>query len=355
MRVPAYVNPHSHLRHGHAVIRDLVMNVIRGGADTILAMPNIGDGLVTIQETLDYNRELNAPSVVGANLIKFILCMMLTENTALDEIDWAVKSGIRNGKVYPKDRTTKSKNGVRDYSRILPVVKRCGEKGMIVHLHPEHPMLDIGNRDAEYLFIPIVDMLMRETNAVIVWEHGTDARCIRYWKEWAKTGRFYVTLCPHHLVTNEDNTFGDVRATCKPPIKTEDDRLALLALIAENHPWVMAGPDDAPHPMEPTTPGEGAKHVHEGKCACGAYHGRFVYQLYAHALDPVLHLKTKHGRKVFVNFMSGNARKLHKLPPATREVTLVREPFKIPPFYEVGHWKVEPFWAGQTINWSIRE
>jgi dihydroorotase len=93
--------------------------------------------------------------------------------------------------------------------------------------------------------------------------------------------------------------------------------------------------------------------VHEGKCACGAFTSPFLHPLYAHALSRLL--KTERGRDVYVNFTSRNARKLHNLPPASKQFNLAEKEFKIPSYYVVGPWNVEPFWAGQTLDWSIEE
>ncbi len=200
------------------------------------------------------------------------------------------------------------------------------------------------NRDAEFTFLPIVQMFMEESDAIIVWEHGTDARCIPHWKKWAKTGRFFVTLTAHHLATNEDETFGDVSATCKPPVRTEADRQALIQLVSEDHSWVMAGLDDAFHDKL-------KKHVDSGRCACGAYTSPFGLALYAHALEHLL--VDKNGIKIFINFTSRNARKLHNLAPSSLRVSLQEKEFKIPLTYPVAEHNAMPFWAGREIKFQI--
>jgi dihydroorotase len=252
-----------------------------------------------------------------------------------------------DAKIYPLNRTTKSENGVTHYASILPLVKKCGELGIRVHVHPEHPNMIYSNRDAEYAFLAIVQIFLEETTAVIIWEHGTDARCIPFWKEFSINyyGRFFVTLTAHHLVTNEDQVFGDVRSVCKPPIKTELDRLGLIGLIKENYSWVMAGADDAPHDIT-------AKHVHCGQCACGAYTAPFLLQLYAHAFG--YHFSTPIGIETFINFTSRNARKLYGLPKANREISLLRQEYRIPASIQIGMTgRVEPFWAERKIHWSL--
>lgn len=343
--VEALFNAHSHIREGEDVMRDLIALLIQGGADTILAMPNTTAGLTTCEQVLLYDRQAHLLVQPGKTLAT-IPTLMITEEKLELEIEKCVNAGVRDGKVFPLNRTTKSQNGVRDYSRLIPKIRVCGEVGMNVHLHPEHPWMAFGNRDAEFCFLPIADMFLRETNATIVWEHGTDSRCIPFWKEMAATGRFFVTLTAHHLAGNEDQALGDVRMVCKPPLRTEHDRLGLIQLVAENHNWVMAGGDDAPHNLP-------AKHVHNGQCACGEYTAPFLMQLYAHALDELL--QSEAGRQIFVNFTSRNARAFHNHPPASATRLLVRQEFLVPDFYQVGSWRVEPPWAGKKIRYSFSQ
>ena len=236
LSVERICNVHSHLRESaeEEVMRALIALAIQGGADVVLPMPNTTVGLTTCEQVLEYNQKGRSFVPQGYSLT-FIPTLMITETTPEDEVRKSTDAGIKDGKVFPRDRTTKSQNGVRDYARLIPKIRTCGKAGMKVHLHPEHPWMTFGNRDAEFIFLPIADMLLRETEATIIWEHGTDARCVPFWKEMAKTGRLFVTLTAHHLAGNEDQTFGDVRMVCKPPIKTELDRLGLIQFVAEDH------------------------------------------------------------------------------------------------------------------------
>jgi dihydroorotase (homodimeric type) len=348
--VDALCNVHSHLREGAKVMMDLARLGVEGGADTILPMPNTGKGLSTAEEVDEYGKHLIqlflwSGKEFPVNLIKTV---MLNERTTAEMIDECVDSGILDAKIYPLDRTTKSHNGVRRYEKLLPLVKHCGKMGMKVHFHPEHPNMLFDNRDAEFAFLPIGEMFLHETEATIVWEHGTDGRCIPFWKEFAQTGRFYVTLTAHHLVTDEDESFGDVRAVCKPPVKTRRDRMDLVRLVEEDWPWVMAGLDDAPHDAK-------KKHPSIGGSACGAYTAPFGLQLYAHALDEMLVTRRVEGVKTFNNFISRNARRFHGLPEASRQYRLVKKPFLIPNYYQVGEWTVESFWAGRGLIYSLEE
>lgn len=346
VEVEALANPHSHLRENEVVL-PLIMKAIEGGVDMLGPMPNTSTGLTTAEEVVDYI--YHATECVAKQLgarVRFLPIVMLTEDTTEEQIVKCAEAKIFDGKMYPYLRTTKSERGIQKWGAMIPVMKWCAKYKVRVHGHFEHPNPMYSDRDAEFMCLPVVEILLQETEADIIWEHGSDGRCVPNWKDMACSGRFFLTLTAHHLVTNEDRARRDVRAECKPTIKTEVDRQALVLLIAENHPWVMAGADDAAHHA-------GNKHVHEGQCACGAYTAPFLAQLYAHALEHLF--ATTEGVDTFVNFTSRNARRVYHFPRASRKVRLERRPFKIPYSYDISPWTVEPFWAGKTLNWSIAQ
>lgn len=334
--IPALQNPHTHIREGE-VVKPLIELALQGGVDMLGPMPNTIKGLLTAEQTLSYNKNARGKAPRGSGL-RIIPIVQFTESTTPTMIDDCGKNDILDAKIYPRNRTTKSQNGVERYARIIPIVQHAAEWKIRSHFHPEHPSPLFDNRDAEFAFLPIIEMLLQETTATIVWEHGTDARCIPHWMKFAETGRFFVTTTAHHLVENESGTYGDVAAACKPPYKTEQDRRGLINLIKQNFSWVMAGGDDAPHP-------KGAKHV-VGNCACGAYTAPFLLPLYAHALWDIIDPDT------FVNFTSKNASRLYNTH-STRQYRVVEKPFKIPLIYTAGPWEIEPFWAGRELNYSI--
>ena len=333
------MNPHTHLREGD-VLDPLAKMAVLGGARMLGPMPNTLAGLMTAKDVVDYRYQVNGAVAGTGTLVVGIVQM--TGSTTKEDIDDCVRSGIVDAKVYPRARTTMSGHGVSYHHRLIDLVRYAGERGVRVHFHPEHPSQHFDNRDAEFAFLPTIDAMMADTNTTIVWEHGTDGRCVPFFEDWAKTGRFYVTLTAHHLVENETGTYGDVGAACKPPYKKEQDRRALVDLVARNYFWVMAGGDDAPHPTN-------KKHV-VGRCACGAYTAPFLLPLYAHAL------LRRVGLSVFENFTCLNARRLY-YPVSQRDtderLILVEEPFVVPSSYSASSWTIEPFWSGRTIDYRL--
>lgn len=341
------VNTHTHWREDtedELVMHALIEYSLMGGATVLLPMPNTKKGLLTAKQVWAYHEHGRMIAPRGASY-RTIPTAQITEQTTIEDIDAWADAGIMDVKAYPLNRTTNSELGIRHYSRMIHLFRHCGKRGIRVHFHPEHPLMLFGNRDAEFAFLAIMDMLMtatEEAGTVFVWEHGTDARCIPFWEEWARTGRFYVTLTAHHLATHEDRTYGDVQATCKPPYKTAQDQRGLIDLVAMDSSWVMAGGDDAPHP-------KGKKHV-LGPCACGAYTAPFLLPLYAHALS---HLLETGREDIFARFINGNARELYGIPEeSTPLIKLVKRPMTIPETYRAGPWEIEPFWAGRTIDYS---
>jgi len=344
VEVEALADLHFHLREGKEIMTSLLEYAFQGGADVLGIQPNLLEALIKAGMVIVY-KDKAVSLIPSGRVMRFVPFVMITENTTEYDIDECVESGIVDGKVYPFMRTNKSEHGVQRYGKIMPIVKHCGEVGLKCHFHPEHPSMKFENRDAEFVFVSLARMYLEESDATIVWEHGTDARCIPHWKEMAKTGRFFVTLTAHHLATSENEAFGDVRAVCKPPIKTEGDRQGLISLVEEDQSWLMSGTDTAWH-------SEGAKHTSKGGCACGSF-VPFALPLYAHSLGNLLF--TPKGIQTFINFTSRNARKLHKLPESSRVVKLKNEPWEIPLTYPVGPEKGLPFWAGHKLNWKIVE
>ncbi len=344
VEIEASVDPHVHPREMEKkTMCPLVNTLIMGGCDVMAPMPNTEEGLTVAAKVIKYKKFVEK-MIPHHEPVKVLPIVMINEQTTQKMIDECIADNILDGKVYPLNKTTQSHYGVKHYGRLLPIMKHCGKVGMRRHLHPEHPSVYFDNRDAEFAFLPILEMFLDETEGVIISEHGTDGRCIPHWQAMAKSERFFVTLTPHHLLTDESNSYGDVRKTFKPPVKTIVDRCSLVRLVEEDYPWVMAGSDFAPHDIS-------AKHVHQGRCACGAYHGKFILPFYAHALDRLL-LAPK-GIKTFVNFTSRNSRKLYNLLPASRKIKLVRKSQKIPLYDKVGPWTVELFMAGETILWQL--
>ncbi len=328
-------------------MKSIIEYSIQAGTDVIGPQPNTNDGLLDAEQVTAYTQKARSfvPNDITLHIIPFV---MITEQTTFKQIDDCVKAGIVNGKGYPRDRTTKSQNGIRHHGRVLPQIKHCGEVGMNYHQHPEHSSMLFYNRDAEFAFVPVMEMYLQEAPKTrIFWEHGSDARCILHWEYFAKsTGRFFVTLTAHHPATNEDEMFGDVRGVCKPPIKTEWDRREIVNLIEKDYDWVTAALDDAFHD-------EGDKFKRRGRCACGSFTTPFGLQLYAHVLGDKL-FQTCKGRETFVNFTSRNTRRIHNLPPSSRVIELIQEPLEIPETYPVGGKTALPFWAGQELKYKIK-
>lgn len=347
VEVDAMIDTHGHLREHPDVVAALLKLALEGGACMVGAMPNTEKGLKNAAEVLAYSKmvtDLFESHDIDPFSLAVFYYLMVTERTTPEDIYECARRGIFHGKFYPRGRTTLSERGIVRYGRMLPVVRACGECGMFAHVHPEHPSMLFDNRDAEFAFLPIARMFLEETDAKIVWEHGTDARCIPHWEDMAQSGRFFVTLTAHHLATNEDGVFGDVRGVCKPPIKTERDRNALVEFASKGYSWVMGVSDSAFHDKD-------RKFVEQDRCDCGALTAPFLLPLFAHVLPGLM--KTVEGIKIFERLTSGNAKWNYGLTHAARRAKLVNVPQKIPLTYPVGHLTGMPFWAGRTIDWSL--
>jgi dihydroorotase len=348
IQTDAFAQMHSHLREGEEVMEPLIDYAFQGGVDWLLTMGNTQQGLLSADQSAAYRRSCQRLVSAGRKM-GFTPTIIINEQTPDYEIDRCADLGIFDGKVLPFERTTHAHYGVRRYIELREKIRRMAKRKMRLHLHPETPDPLIDDNEAEWQFISTVDWMLDDSDVTVIWEHGTDARCIPKWKDWASNyrkdgrSRFWLTLTAHHLATWSSRERGNTGSECNPPYKNRRDCEDLVRLVAEDLPWVMAGADDAPH--------DTSKKRKIGRCACGAYTAPYLAALYAHALNDLL--LTERGLATFFNFTSRNARKLYNLPDASRMVTLVRQPFRIPDSYPVGPWTVEPFWAGKEIMWSI--
>src|SRR3989338_3468158 len=134
--------------------------------------------------------------------------MQLIETAEVEAIA-AVHSHIREGEVVgplieqeieggadvigPMPNTDKGLTTAKDVVRYIDEAKSLVPAGKVLHFVPIVMITELTTREAEFAFLPLALMFLQETKATIIWEHGTDARCIPFWEELAKeTGRFFV-------------------------------------------------------------------------------------------------------------------------------------------------------------------
>ncbi|MFZ5555901.1 MAG: dihydroorotase [Pseudomonadota bacterium] len=330
---------HLHLRDGAelaAVARDTARRFGRA-----IVMPNLKPPVTTAAMAAEYRRRILA-SLGGGPLFDPLMTLYLTDNTGPDEIHRAKASGIVHAvKLYPAGATTHSGAGVTDVRRCAAALEAMAEAGLPLLVHGEVTDADVDVFDREKAFIDrvLAPLVERHAQLRVVLEHITTREAADYVR--AAPARVAATITAHHLLLNRNALFaGGVRPHhyCLPVLKRETHRRTLVEAAVSGDPKFFLGTDSAPH-------ARGAK---ETACGCAGIYTAFAgIELYAEVFDEAGALDRLEG------FASHFGADFYRLPRNTSTITLVREPWTVPPTLPFGADVLVPLRAGETVAWRL--
>jgi dihydroorotase len=179
------------------------------------------------------------------------MTIYLTEETNIHELKNAHESGaVFAVKLYPAGATTNSDSGVKDITKVMPILETMAEIGMPLLIHGEVTDKEIDIFDREKIFIDQkLDFICKELPELkITLEHITTKEATVYVNEGNKN--LVATITPHHLALNRNSLFvGGIRPHnyCLPILKREIDRKALIKAATSGNSKFFLGTDTAPH------------------------------------------------------------------------------------------------------------
>ena len=156
-------------------------------------------------------------------------------------------------KLYPAGATTNSASGVRDLSRVMPVLEKMAEIGLPLCIHGEvtTPEVDIFDREKVFLDT-VLDPLRRDLPELkVTLEHITTSDGIGYVSN--APGDIAGTITTHHLMINRNHMLvGGIRPHyyCLPVAKRSTHQIALRKAATSGNPRFFLGTDSAPHTDE---------------------------------------------------------------------------------------------------------
>jgi dihydroorotase len=239
---------HLHLRDG-AMLAGVLPETTRHFARAIV-MPNLVPPVVTAADARAYRDRILAARPAGSDF-QPLMTLYLTEDTDPADVAAAAAEGLVSAvKLYPAGATTNSHAGVRDLSRVMPVLERMAAIGLPLCVHGEvtDPAVDIFDREAVFIDTVLDPLRRRLPSLRVVMEHITTAEGAAY----AAAGGpdLAATITTHHLVINRNHILsGGIRPHyyCLPVAKRETHRLALRAAATSGNPCYFLGTDSAPH------------------------------------------------------------------------------------------------------------
>jgi dihydroorotase len=153
-------------------------------------------------------------------------------------------------KLYPAGATTNSHAGVRDLTRVMPVLEEMARIGLPLCTHGEvtDPEVDIFDREAVFIDTVLAPLRRRLPELRVVMEHITTEEGVAYATEGGD--ELAATITTHHLVINRNHLLaGGIRPHyyCLPVAKREKHRQALRRAATSGSPRYFLGTDSAPH------------------------------------------------------------------------------------------------------------
>jgi len=234
-------------------------------------------------------------------------------------------------KLYPAGVTTNSEEGVAELDRIEPVLDIMQDLDLPLLVHGETNGYS-HNRERE--FMTVYDHIANTFPRLrITMEHITTAEGAEFLD---KHENVFATVTLHHLLYTMDDMLGGMFNPflfCKPILKSPRDRAALRELVIANHPKLMFGSDSAPH-TEVMKRTEGA---------AGCFTSPVVLPMLAQFFEDHDILDQ------LQDFVGNHARRIYRLEPPERYVTLEPGEWTVPPRFG----SVVPVNAGETLRWRV--
>lgn len=327
LQLDSPLDMHLHLREGAMlrVVAPLSAEHFAGG----VIMPNLVPPVDTLDRLHAYRAEIDA-AIAGSGFEPYLT--LFFRNYSEAELR-AARDQIIGVKLYPAGVTTNSAGGVSDLDGVdetLALMERLGIP-LLVHGETHGFVLD---REVE--FLPVYERLARRfPRLTIVMEHITTRQSVSLLDAYPN---LFATITLHHLLITLDDVAGELlnpHLFCKPIAKRPEDREALIE-AALLHPKVMFGSDSAPHPIR-------AKEA--AGCAAGVFSAPVILPLLAELFERQGALDR------LQDFVSGNARRIYRITPPAKLITLVEQPWTVPARYG----EVVPFYAGRELRWRVQQ
>ena len=337
---------HVHLRQD-AMLPDLLTASARSFG-RVCVMPNTRPPGTSASLVIAYHDSIK--NLAQTLHIDTVMTLYLTEQTTVRDIEIAVHKRVRACKLYPKNATTHSGEGVKDIQQIYSVLGKMEELGMILLVHGEvtDENVDVFEREAVFIENYLKNIVQMFPKLKIVLEHVTTKEGVEFVLSAPET--VAATITPQHLLYSRNALFkGGLRPHlyCLPILKAELHRQALIGALLSKNPKFFAGTDSAPH----------ARENKEKDCGCaGCYTAPIAIELYAEAVEISLLAENKFSveemQSILQGFCSVFGAQFYGLPFNKGTIILKKIAHNIPLSYRVGDVEVVPLRAGEQLGWT---
>ncbi|MCR4610316.1 MAG: dihydroorotase [Lachnospiraceae bacterium] len=259
---PGLIDLHVHFRDPGLTYKEDIESgskaAVRGGFTTVVAMPNtapVVDNVKTFEYVMNKGKEVGLTNVIQVGSVTKGM-----EGKELSDIDNMADKGMI---VISEDGKSVMDSGVyrkamyKAKDKDVTVLAHCEdinlvEKGVMNKGDVSDKLGLNGISNAVENVITARDiMIAEETGAKLHLCHCSTKESIDMIREGKKRGiKVSGEVCPHHFILTEDDIPGDnAMYKMNPPLRSKEDRDALLAGLSEGVVEVIST-DHAPHSME---------------------------------------------------------------------------------------------------------
>ncbi len=296
-------------------------------------MPNITPPITTLEALHAYRKRVL--EACGNHLFLPYMTMFLKpyEESFFEE----AAAHIIAMKLYPAGVTTNSEEGAKNIDSLEPQLKAMEALNIPLSVHAETHSPNLFEREQN--FLPILEHIAKKFPKLkVMFEHISSKEGLKLVADYEN---IYATITLHHMTLTVDDLMGErlnPHLFCKPVVKTESDRDAVLEAALNASPKVMFGSDSAPHPRE-------------SKESASAPAGIFS----APAILPKLvEIFERHGKlDNLQNFVSDNAKSIYGINPPEKFVALEKSEYRVPSLCKNRDTEVVPLFAAESCLWGI--
>ena len=334
---------HVHFRDNE-ILKAVVPETTRHFARSIV-MPNLIPPIINAKQAIEYRKRIEK-AIPSTDNFEPLMTIYLTEETNKEELKSAYNSGaVFAVKLYPAGATTNSDSGVKDITKVMPILEIMAEIGMPLLIHGEVTNNEIDIFDREKVFIDQkLDFICKELPELkITLEHITTKEATLYVNEGNKN--LVATITPHHLVLNRNAIFvGGIRPHkyCLPILKREIHRKALLKAATSGNTKFFLGTDTAPH----------LKSDKESACGCaGVFNSTYCVSILAQLFD------NENALPQLENFTSKNGAKHYNLGINKEKITLIKSNQNLifKKYLNVNEQKIKIFEPDFLVFWKVAD
>jgi len=331
---------HLHLRQGDVMSSVVGMTARQMGR--AIVMPNLSPPIRTVQEALDYRKEI-VSSLSKESNFNPLMTLYLTDNTTKQNIiDASNEEHVYAVKLYPAGATTNSESGVTSMLSAYPVIEQMQKKGvpLLVHGEVTHAEIDVFDREKVFIEKVLSPLLENFPELKVVLEHITTKEAVDFVSDSKEN--VAATITAHHLLANRNHMLvGGIRPHyyCLPVLKRQSPHQeSLIAAATSGSAKFFLGTDSAPHD----------KHQKESACGCaGVFSAHAAIELYAEAFDRENKIERLEG------FASHYGADFYGLQRNSDTIMLEKKSWTVPASFEFADSEVVPFFAGESLSWRL--